>query len=63
MENRVLPMTVAGYRYLLAVFRRWWADAGPACDWKLTQEELSDFEIWLRTQPSRYGTPLSYHAA
>lgn len=54
--------TVTDYRNKLAWFLRWWSDYGPSHDWLLREEDMVEFERWLRTVVSeRTGRPLSYH--
>lgn len=54
--------TVANYRQKTNYFVRWWAQWGPAYNWRLTHALLEKFEIYLRGLTSRQsGNPLSWH--
>lgn len=42
-------------------FREWWSASAVALDWRLTEDTLLDFNLYLSARISRFGTPLGYH--
>lgn len=63
LEDRGLrrpAKTVAGYTEKIRYFREWWAAKGPTCGWKLTEETLLEFNLYLDQYAGRFG-PLAYH--
>ncbi len=56
----VNAITYRTYKDRIRCFRRWWEQAGPAKDWRLTETMLQGFEIYLRTKSSRFGKPMTY---
>lgn len=52
--------SLSGYRQKIAHFRRWWAKAGPANDWRLTPSLCAAFEMDLRSIRGKTGELLGY---
>lgn len=57
-----IDRTVDGYRDKLRWFREWWKSEGPARGWMLREDDLVEFERYLRVVKSKAtGNGLSYH--
>lgn len=61
-KSAVMEKTVAGYADKLRWFRGWWAEVGPSHKWLLCEDDLIEFEKWLRIVKSpATGRKLGYH--
>lgn len=59
--SRVKAYTLERYAHKIGYVRTWWAEAGPACNWVITEDSFVAFEQWLCTSKSQYGRTLAYH--
>lgn len=60
-RKRLAAKTTAGYTEKIAYFRDWWQSSGERYDWRLDEDVLLDFNVYLSERVSRFGRPLGYH--
>jgi site-specific recombinase XerD len=60
--TRLKPVTVSGYTFALSYLTRWWAEAGPTANSRITEHSMHQFAAWLCKQPGQAEEFLGYNS-